>query len=84
MISQFSYVLCNTIMTNSEKQNTLFCAFPKFNANSSESSLKHKKEHNSDIKRDKLVEYQQIVCWMSGKHYSALVNAFCPILSHKI
>ena len=27
------------------------------------------KEHNSDIKQDKLVEFQRIICWMSGKHY---------------
>ena len=58
--------LCNTIMNNSDKPDNLFCAcaIAKF----SEKSLKHKKEDTSDIKRDKLVKFQRIVCWMSGKH----------------
>ena len=41
------------------------CAKAKF----SEQSFKHLYEHNSDIKPGKLVEFQRIVCWMSGKHY---------------
>ena len=40
----------------------------------------NKKELNSDIKRDKLMEFRRIVCWMFGKHYQVLVNTFCPIL----
>ena len=40
----------------------------------------HKREQNSDIKRNKLVEFLRIVCWMSGKHYLALVNTFRAIL----
>ena len=47
-------------------------------------NLEDKREHNSDIKRNKLVEFLRIVCWMSGKHYLALVNTFRPILYHKI
>ena len=31
-----------------------------------------------------MVEFSRIVCWMSGKHYLALVNTFCPIHSNKI
>ena len=43
-------------------------------------------EHNSDIKQDILVEFRQILCSMSGKHYLASVNTFCLIhvLSDKI
>ena len=54
-------------MTNSDKHNNLFCAcaFAKFN----EQSFKHNKEHNSKLKRDKLVEFRRIACWMSGKRY---------------
>ena len=54
-------------MTNSDRHNNLFCAcaIAKF----SEKRLKHKKEHTSDIKRDILIEFRRIVCWMSGKHY---------------
>ena len=73
--------LCNTIMTNSDKLNDLFCACAMVKV--SEKSLKHKKEHNSDTKKDTFVEFQRIVCWMPGKHYSALVNTLCPVLSHK-
>ena len=67
MINQFFVFLCNTIMTNFDKPNNLICAcaIAKF----SELRLKHLKEHNSDIKRDKLVEFRRIVCLMSGKHY---------------
>ena len=41
-------------------------------------------EHNSDTKRDELMEFRRIVCGMSGKHYQALVNTFCQILFYKI
>ena len=43
-------------MTNSDQHNNLFCAcaIAKF----SEKTLTTKKDHNSDIKRDKLVEFR--------------------------
>ena len=40
------------------------------------------KEHNSNIKRDTLVEFRRIACWMSGIRYQSLLNTFRPILSH--
>ena len=30
-----------------------------------------------------MVEFRQIICWMSGKHYYALVNTFCSALLTK-
>ena len=62
------------------KQSFYACATAKF----TELSLKHKKEHNSDIKRDKLMEFQLIVCWISGKHYLVLVIPFINTLPLKI
>ena len=82
MINQSSVFLCNTIMTNFDKQNTFNLRIR--NSEIQRIKLLHLKEHNSDIKREKLVDFRRIVCWMSGKHYLALVNTFCPILSHKI
>ena len=52
--------LCNKIMKNFDKHNNfnLCMAIAKF----SEKSFKHLKEHNTDIKGDKLVEFRRIVC----------------------
>ena len=47
-------------MANSDKHNSLFCACAM--AIYSEFTLNHKKEYNSDIKRDRLMEFRPIIC----------------------
>ena len=37
----------------------------------------------SKIKRDKLMEFRQIVCCMSGKIYQVSVNELCLILCYQ-
>ena len=54
-------------MTNSDKPNNVFCAWKI--AKFSDLFFKHNKEHNSNIKKDKLAEFRRIACWMSGKLY---------------
>ena len=54
-------------MTNSDKHNNLSLRMCKWIIQWIK--LKAQKEPNSDIKKDKLVEFRRIVCWMSGKHY---------------
>ena len=68
MISQCSCVFMQHNYDQSDKHNNPLFVHAQLQ-NSVGKSLKHKKEHNSDIERDKLVEFQQIACWMSEKHY---------------
>ena len=49
------FLCINTIMTNSDKHNNLFAHAQL--QNSVNKAFKHKKEHNSETKRDKLVEF---------------------------
>ena len=67
MVNQFLVFLCNTIMTNFDKHNN-------FNLRMCNSKIQlitiiSLKGADLDIKRDTMLEFRRIVCWMSGKHY---------------
>ena len=81
MISQFSHVLCNTIMTNSDKHKNIFF-WACINAKFSEKSLNHKKDHNSDIKRQ--IGGVSTNCLLDVWEILSFCKYFCPILFHKI
>ena len=52
--------------------------------NSVNHTKKNNKINNSDIEKDKLMEFRQIVCWLSLKHYQVLVNTFAQYFVTKI
>ena len=54
-------------MTNFDKHNNFNLRMR--NSKFIENSFEILEEPNSDINRDKLVEFRRIVCWMSVKHY---------------
>ena len=58
-----------------------FCA--RANAKFSEQAVKHKKEHNSDNKRDTLMEFQPKVLLDVWETLSSFSRYFCPIPCRK-